>query len=427
MFDTPFSQAMLGMLIAVAAGAVIGIEREQAHNGAAEGFGGVRTYPAICLAGALSGLLAQSLGPWIVVAGILVIGALLAISHYQEIETRQGFGITSEIAAVVTYFLGVLATLPVSELEVHHRLLLVPAIAGGMMSLLSVKEPLHDVVRKLSLDDMYAAAKFILLALIVLPLLPNEGFGPFQSINPFKIGLMVALIAGISFVGYFATRFVSADRALLVTGALGGLASSTAVTVSVAGRVRESEKALYPALAAVVAAGGSMFVRVIVVIAVMDARLLPSLAPPFVAMAVVSAVIAVIAYRYSRNTLHDGKDLKLHNPFELRSALTVGLIITVVLLITRWANHAFGARGFYATAALTGIADVDGILLSAATMHRDGLQAEIATAAVAIAAMVNTFSKVGMATWLGGRGLGWRLLLAAIAVITAGVVALIIG
>ncbi|HSI03821.1 MAG TPA: MgtC/SapB family protein, partial [Myxococcota bacterium] len=178
MFDTPFSQAMLGMLIAVAAGAVIGIEREQARAGTGNGFGGVRTYPAICLAGALAGLLAQALGPWIVVAGILVIGVLLAISHYHEVETRQGSGITSEIAAVVTYLLGVLATMPVGELAVHHRLLLVPAIAGGLMSLLSVKEPLHDAVRKLSLDDMYASAKFVLLALIVLPLLPNEGFGP---------------------------------------------------------------------------------------------------------------------------------------------------------------------------------------------------------------------------------------------------------
>ncbi len=427
MFETPFSQAMLGMLIAVAAGAVVGIEREQARGGSRKGFGGVRTYPAICLAGALSGMLAPALGPWVVVAGVVVIGGLLAISHHHAVQAGDGFGITSEIAAVVTYFLGVLATLQVANLALHHRFLLVAAIAGGMMALLSVKEPLHDAVRKLSLDDMYATAKFVLLALIVLPLLPNEGLGPFHAINPFKIGLMVALIAGISFLGYIATRFIDAERALVVTGVFGGLTSSTAVTVSLAGRVRENQQALFPALAAVVAAGGIMFIRVIVVIAVMDVGLLPNVWPPFVAMAVVSTVIAVLLYRRSRSKPANGKELKLSNPFALRSAVTVGLVVTAVLLLTRWASEAFGAQGFYVTAALTGVADVDGILLSAATMHREGMTADIATTAVAIAAMVNTLSKVGIATWIGGRDLGWRFLLAAIAVIAAGVVPLLLA
>ncbi len=418
---------MLGMLIAVAAGAVIGMEREQANNGKGSSFGGVRTFPVICLAGALAGLLAQTLGPWIVVAAVLVVGGLLAISHYHAIEKQAGFGLTSEVAAIVTLLLGVLTTIPAQGLEVHHRLLIVPAIAGGMMALLSIKAPLHDAVRKLSLDDIYATAKFVLLALVVLPLLPNEGFGPYHAINPFKIGLMVALIAGISFIGYFATRFIGAHRALLATGVFGGLASSTAVTVSLSPRAKEHKKALLPALAAVVAAGGSMFVRVMVVVGVMDAGLLPKLVPPFAAMAVVSAVIAIVIYRRCRTDAGDSGDLKLHNPFELRSAVTVGFVVTAVLLLTRWANEIFGARGFYGTAALTGVADVDGIMLSAVTMHREGMDAEVAATALAIAAMVNSLSKVGIATWLGGRALGLRFLLAAIAVIAAGVVALIIA
>ena len=427
MFDTPFSQAMLGMLVAVAAGAVIGMEREQAHHGKGSSFGGVRTFPVICLAGALSGLLAQMLGPWIIVAAILVLGGLLTISHFYAIEKEARFGLTSEVAAIVTLLLGVLTTSPMAGLEVHHRLLLVPAIAGGMMGLLSIKAPLHDAVRKLSLDDIYATAKFVLLALVVLPLLPNQGFGPYNAMNPFKIGLMVALIAGISFIGYFATRFIGADRALLATGIFGGLASSTAVTVSLSPRAKENGKALLPALAAVVAAGGSMFVRVMVVVGVMDAGLLPRLAPPFAVMAVVSAVIAIAVYRRCRADARDGNELKLHNPFELRSAVTVGLVVTAVLLLTRWASEIFGAHGFYGTAALTGIADVDGIMLSAVTMHRDGMEADVAATAVAIAAMVNSLSKVGIAAWLGGRTLGLRFLLAAIAVIAAGVVALIIA
>ncbi len=418
---------MLGMLIAVAAGAVIGMEREQSR-GSAPSFGGVRTFPIICLAGALSGLLAHTLGVWVVLAGVLILGALLCVSHYYSVTTQQGFGVTSEMAAVATYLLGVLTTTPVAELDVHHRLLLVPSIACGMMALLSVKEPLHDAIKKLSLDDIYATAKFVLLALVILPLLPNEGFGPYHVINPFKIGLMVALIAGISFVGYFATRFFGAGRALLVTGVFGGLASSTAVTVSVSPRAKEHAQALLPALAAVIAASGSMFVRVVAVIAVMDVRLVPSLAPPFGAMALVSAVIAFVLFRRSRASEEkDGKDLKLHNPFELRSAITVAVIVTVVLFVTRWADEVFGATGFYGTAALTGLVDVDGIMLSAATMHREGLDAKVATTAVAIAAMMNTLGKVGMGTFLGGRAFGVRLLAAAIAVIGAGVVTLIIA
>jgi uncharacterized membrane protein (DUF4010 family) len=164
-----------------------------------------------------------------------------------------------------------------------------------------------------------------------------------------------------------------------------------------------------------------------VVIAVLNASLVPSLAPPFVAMALVSGVIMLVLYRRSRSKLADGGDLKLHNPFELRSAITVGLVVTAILLVTRWANHLFGAHGYYGTAALAGIADVDGVVLSAATMHREGMDAEIATNAIAIAAMVNTISKVAIATWIGGRALGWRLLLSAIAVVSAGVIALVIA
>lgn len=428
MFDTPFSQAMLGMLIAVAAGAVIGMEREQSRGSSPNSFGGVRTFPIICLTGALAGQLSHALGAWVVVAGVLVLGALVCVSHYHSVATQKGFGVTSEMAAVATYLLGVLTTTPVADLDVHHRLLLVPSIACGMMALLSVKAPLHDAIKKLSLDDIYATAKFVLLALVILPLLPNEGFGPYHVINPFKIGLMVALIAGISFVGYFATRFFGAGRALLVTGVFGGLASSTAVTVSVSPRAKENEQALLPALAAVIAAGGSMFVRVVVVIAVMDVGLVPALAPSFAAMAVVSAVIAVVLYRSARKgQTKDREELKLNNPFELRSAITVAVIVTVVLFVTRWADEVFGDRGFCATAALTGLVDVDGIMLSAATMHREGLDAKVATTAVALAAMMNTLGKACVGTFLGGRAFGVRLLAAAIAVIGAGVVALIIA
>jgi uncharacterized membrane protein (DUF4010 family) len=424
MLESPFSQVMVALIVATAAGAVIGMEREQAKG--TKTLGGVRTFALFCLAGALSGLLALAVGVWVAAAAVLVAGALLVSGHLRAPETT-GHGMTTELAALMTFFLGMLTTVPVGNLSQGERLLMVAAVAGGTMAILSVKEPLHEIVQRLSSDDIYATAKFVILTLVVLPLLPNEAMGPYDAWNPFHIGVLVVLIAAISFLGYLATRFIGATRALLMTGIAGGVASSTAVTVSLSQRVRENGAMLWPAITAITAAAVMMFVRIGAIIAAVDRPLLKNLALPLEVMGGASAAIAAVLYFLRRDEAADGASVTFKNPFALRPALMFGLAFAVILLASHAASEKLGSGGVYASAALAGLVDLDAISLSIVSLHHGGLDAEVAARGIAIAAMVNTAVKALIAMWMGGRALGLRLALVTLSIVAAGALILLVS
>ena len=195
-----FEEIFWGFLIALGAGALIGLQRQQSRGEEkGPGVGGVRTFPLIALAGALSAFIAQTLGVWPIGGAMLIVGAFLAVSHYQDWSRNADPGITTQVAGLITFLLGVLALVPDLPLSAGDRYLLIVAVAGVVMALLSFKEPLHQAVARISDDDLYATAKFVVLALVVLPLLPNRTYGPFNVLNPFNVAMMVVLIAGISF------------------------------------------------------------------------------------------------------------------------------------------------------------------------------------------------------------------------------------
>jgi uncharacterized membrane protein (DUF4010 family) len=405
-----FEEIFFGFLIALAAGALIGLEREQARVlDKKPSIGGVRTFPLIALAGSLSALLAHTIGVWPVLGALLVVGAFLGISYYQEWSRETAPGLTTQVAALITFLLGVLALLPGLPLATGQRYLLIVASAGVVMALLSFKAPLHQAVARVSEDDIYATAKFVILALVVLPLLPDRTFGPFHVLNPFDTGLMIVLIAGISFLGYIATRIAGPRRGLAVTGILGGLVSSTAVTVSLASRVREDPKVLPLASVAILAASSTMFVRILTVVGIVDLGLLPVLSWPVGAMAVAGYGAALALYLRTRRDLPQTEPVSLRNPFELGSALKFGLFYIAVIFVAKAAQTFLGDQGLYVFGILAGTTDVDAITLSMARFHREGLTASTAAIAITLAAITNTVVKAGISAWLGGRELGARV------------------
>ena len=288
------------------------------------------------------------------------------------------------------------------------------------MALLSFKKPLHEVVRHVSDDDLYATAKFIILALVVLPLLPDRTFDPWQVLNPFEIGLMVVLVAGISFLGYIATRAVSPDKGLVVTGLLGGLVSSTAVTVSLATRVHADLKIIHPATTAILMASATMFLRMLAVVGIVDPVLLSTLAWPVGSMLAVTYGAACLWYVRVPGPDADAPSVPHRNPFELRSALAFGGLYAVVLVAVKLAQRALGDYGLYASSVLAGVHDVDALMLSMTRFHRDGLAASTAAGAITLAAITNTAVKAGLATWLGGKELGKGVALGLLATLLAG-------
>lgn len=401
-----FEDIFWGVLIALGAGALIGLQRQQSRDEEkGPGVGGVRTFPLIALAGALSALIAHTMGVWPMLGAMVIIGAFLAVSQYQEWSRSADPGITTQVAALITFLLGVLALEPGIPLPVGDRYLLIVASAGVVMALLSFKEPLHQAVARISDDDLYATAKFVVLAVVVLPLLPNRTYGPFNVVNPFHVALMVVLIAGVSFLGYIAMRIAGPRHGLLATGMLGGLLSSTAVTVSLATKARESSAVVALAAVATLLASSTMFLRMLVVISVINPPLFPSLAWPLGIMALGGYGTALMLYLQSGQTLHEAPPLSYRNPLELGTALKFGLFYGVVIVVAKGAQLGLGDHGLYASSVLAGTTDVDAITLSVAQFHQEGLATRTAATAITVAAMTNTIAKAALAAWFGG----WRL------------------
>lgn len=397
-----FEETLISFLVALAAGALIGLERQQDTSVEQRlRLGGVRTFPLIALAGALSMFITQALGIWVLFGSLLILGSFLAVSYFEEARKTDRPGLTTPIAALITFLLGALALIPNLGMDTTHRYLLLISSAAVVMALLSFKERLHRLVARVSDDDIYATAKFVILALVVLPLLPNRAFGPFSVLNPFSIGLMVVLIAGISFVGYFCTRFLDPEKGMATTGILGGLVSSTAVTLSVSSQVRSNPHLAIPGSMAILGASSTMFARMLVIVGLLEPSLLPAILAPLGAMTLAGYGTVLFLYGKARSPASNIPEIPHRNPFELRSALTFGLLYTAVLLIAKGAQTFLGDAGLYGSSILAGTTDVDAITLSLVQFFQEGLAPRTTATALTLAAITNTIVKTLIVVWSG--------------------------
>ncbi len=411
----------LGLAAALAVGLLVGLEREQskADRGGPQ-LGGVRTYPIFALVGAISTLLAPA-SMWLPLVSLLGVFGLVAISYAADIRRDADHGMTTEVSVVGVYLLGALASSRGVVEPLADRLLLVAALGVAITFLLTSKPWLHAVTARVTRDDFFATVKFLIVAVIVLPLLPNVDVGPLDAINPRSLGLMVVTIAGLSFLGYVAFKLLGAKRGLLVGAALGGLVSSTATTLSFAGRTKEHPDLAPVAAGAIAIAWTIMLVRVGVVVALIDPSLLRTLAVPLGAMVVAALVGLLLTFR-RHGELSDKPTVK--NPFELSSAIKVSLVFGIVLLVTKAANVYLGSEGLYLASAISGATDVDAVVISSAKLATGGVADVVAASAITIAIAANTIVKTVMAWSIGRRALGKRVAVTGALIIVAGGVAL---
>lgn len=294
------------------------------------------------------------------------------------------------------------------------------AIGLGVVTaaVLAYKQPLHGFVDKLGWDDVYAGLRLLIATFIALPLLPNQPIDPWGALNPYKLWLLVILISSLSLVGYVLTRLLGPSRGVALTRLTGGLVSSTAVTLSFSRDARDHPQ-MTNALAWAV-----MFLRVPVLVAVVNRALLSQLLIPFVVMAVVVAAFAALLY-FRDGSVKRGKatgHLEVENPFSLTAAAKFAALFAVVLLAVKIVQEHFPPDGLYAVAALAGLTDVDAITLSMAEFAKTG-EAHVAVVAIVIAALSNTLVKCGMAFVVAGPMLGKPLLMATAATLLAGLAA----
>lgn len=417
----------LSLGVAVAAGLLIGLERERSapEDRTRESFlGGSRTHPLLALVGAVSSLLARQVGVAVLVVALGALVALLLASYIDDVRRGVDRGITSEAAFLVSFLLGAFATSSGVVEPVSTRVFAIAGAAVVTTLLLSSKPALHPLARRVSSEDVTATLKFLVVAVVVLPLLPDQPMGPLQALNPRHVGLLVLLIAGVSFAGYVAIRLLGVRRGLGITGLVGGVISSTAVTVSLSSRARERPLLQVPLALAVLLASTIMFARMLLVVAVVNAGLVLPLALPLGAMLLVGLVGSLVLYRRSRAAAGETGDVPFSNPFELGRALGFGVFFAFVLLGSKAAAVYLGNAGTYAAGMLAGTADVDAITLSMAKLAHQDISRQVAVNTIFLAASVNTVVKIVLATALGGWTYGRWLVAISLAVVAAGAIAL---
>jgi uncharacterized membrane protein (DUF4010 family) len=408
--------------IALLIGVLIGIEREKRKAREPQpGIGGIRTFILIAEAGAVSAWVSRHVdAPWPFLVTLLGVAALLVTSYLVEarVTAGQSAGLTTEMAALTTCLLGGLCLFGFPELAV--------ALAIVTATVLAFKEPIHGLVERIGSEDLYAGLKLLVASFIVLPLLPNRPVDPWGALNPYQLWWLVILISGLSLVGYVAMRWVGPERGTALTGFFGGLASSTAVTLTFARRSRE-ERGVIDALATgLLLSWGVMFVRVLVEVAVVHPPLLGALVVPFAAMGVVTVGQALVLYLRAGTEAAGAKDVPLRNPFSLVFAIRFALFFAGVMLLVALVQRYFPGRGEVVVAAIAGLTDVDAITLSMAAYARGGGDADTAVQAITVAAFTNTIVKAGLIVALGAAALKWRMVVATAVIIACGAAALLL-
>jgi uncharacterized membrane protein (DUF4010 family) len=296
---------------------------------------------------------------------------------------------------------------------------LIPAATFAVAAtlLLSVKGPLHRLAESIQEDEIYAILKFGVVSIIILPLLPNRAFGPFGALNPQLIWWVVVLISALSMVGYVLMRVLGARQGIAVTGILGGITSSTAATFGLSHQARSAGESLarYFALGITIAST-IMFVRVVIITAVIDAPLAKALALPIALPFIVGVGISI--YLWKRKESEREAALQVKNPMELWSAIKFGLMFAVVMFASKAGYEYFGSSGMYVTGVLSGLQDVDPFTISAARLaHESIVSPNTANASILVSCATNTLVKGGIAAALGGRPLS-KVIIPAFATLT---------
>jgi uncharacterized membrane protein (DUF4010 family) len=414
-------------LIALAIGGLVGIEREmRKRHDDDTSFGGIRTYSVLALLGATSAWLTAALQMPAIFAVTLALVGLAVIASYVVAnrpaqEAPQALGLTGEFAALAVFLLAAMAVLGLPELAV--------ALSVAVLAMLAYKQRLHGAIARLDVDDLLAATKLLVASFIVLPLLPDRPVDPWETLNPYRIWLLVVLVSALSLVGYVAMRWLGRAHGLALTGVAGGLVSSTATTLGLARMsARRHDAPMQPLAAALLIAWLMMFARVAVLVAVVDAALLGPLALPLAAMAVPCAALAAWQYRVGLHGARPAQEeaLPLRNPFSLVAAIQFGAVFAAVLLLVELTRRYGPDGGLYAAAALSGTVNVDAITLSMASSG-SGQSASDPTheaTAIVVAVLSNTVAKAALVLMLGHAALRGPVLGAACLVVVAGAAAL---
>lgn len=385
------------LLLSLAMGLLVGLQRQSVDSKTA----GIRTFPLITLTGTVCGLLSEEFNAWILVAGFLAVTAMLVIGNIQRSKAEQkSSGITTEIAVLLMYAIGAYIVFGESEVAV--------VVTGIVTVLLHFKTTLHGWIDKIGESDLMAIMQFVLISMVILPVLPDTTYDPYESLNPKNIWWMVVLIVGISLSGYFLYKLFGNKASALLGGVLGGLISSTATTISYSKTGSKSETAGKLAAFVILTASAVSLVRVIVEISVVAPSYFKDFLFPLAAELFVMIILIGILFFSHRN--ENNKMPEQENPAQIKSALIFTLLFVAVTFISAVVRDNFGNEGLYIVAIVSGLTDLDAITLSTAKMtEQESIEVSLGWRLILAAALANLVFKAGLAIVIGKRMLGRRV------------------
>lgn len=382
--------------IAFGLGLLVGLQREKSDHEMA----GVRTFTLIAILGVIAGFLTRDFkNPFILPVFGIAITALMVMANFLKAkkDPDTNVGQTTEVAVLLMFAIG-------SYLVLGNQVIAV-VIGGSLAVLLYIKETLHNFIDKLKDKDLSAIMTFVGISLVILPILPNQTYGPLDVLNPQDIWLMVTLIVGISILGYFVYKWVGKKAGMISNGILGGVISSTATTVSYA-RNSKSTKSIGKISAFVILTAVTVsIIRVIVEIGIVVPEKLPQLILPFLLLFLFMSVLSVILFYTISKEENQEEMPEPKNPAQFKSAFIFGILYGLILLAVAFTEEEFGNNGLYIVSIIGGLAKKDAITLSLAHSIKGGLDTELGWRLIMTGVLANFAFKIVLVAILGNRQL----------------------
>ncbi|TXD84452.1 MgtC/SapB family protein [Subsaximicrobium wynnwilliamsii] len=389
---------MLGVLISTGVGLILGLEREF-DKLKDKGFAGIRSFPIVTIIGFSLGSLTQQFSNWLVIISLGSFILFLALYHFSQKQEEYGQGLTTNLALIATFILGVMVSAEFLKEAVATAVILV--------TLLSLKTKFVSIISNITSVELFAFIKFSIIALLILPFLPNKNYGPDNLLNPFEIGSIIVIVSLINFIGYFLVKFVGSKKGIILTAILGGLISSTAVAWNYASKSKASPELSKKYSAGIIVASAIMFPRLALLTYIFNAAILIHLALPFALLTLVCIVATLLLMRKDDNK--PDTNIKLGNPLDMLNAIGFGAIYLLILFAVFYSNQFFGERGLYYSAFIAGLADTDAITISMAKFSLDSEKTQLATSVIIAATLSNMLVKLGITALKGSKTAGKRV------------------
>jgi uncharacterized membrane protein (DUF4010 family) len=372
------------LFIVVGIGFLLGLERQFSKDAEKESsFAGVRTFPLVALLGYLSLYLGQEVSP--LIFGVTMAGTILMIALSYFFTAKEGHkGGTSEFALLICFILGGLVLVDQYHLAV--------AMAVLVTAILALKVRIHTAVRKLDLNDIFSILLFVVITALVLPLLPDQDYGPYGIFNLYKIWLIVSIFVTLNFLAYFLDKYLGQKNSVLITGILGGFASSTATSWYFSRHSGKSEKGGIIEAAAIILASSIMFPRLLIWLLLLNVTLFKMLWLPIIVLGI-AGLLAGIWISRKHKMLPEGDRPKASNPINLKEAFFFAGIYIAIQFLVAYADEQFGEKGVLIASGISGLTDIDAITISMANYHPSGSVSTVAAIAILIAAFANTAVK----------------------------------